>query len=185
MNWMKITAIRYYGGARDKIARLGLAHLFLELQQIILDAKVFLLEEKDANSGAVVREELDKGFVAAKEWNSRKVGGVDWTKRTRYNETVLARIGVEIQVSARSDLVVRDIVHLRNKLQEAEIDVGVICVPSDQLEKFLPDRYPRFSEAVKYIEQEFKEAMLTPLVLIAMEHDGTAKTPLKKKPRKR
>ncbi len=154
---MKITDIRYYGGARDKIARLGLAHLFLEVQQIILDTKVFLLEQKDANSGAVVREALDKGFVDAKDWHPRKTGGIDWTKRLRYNETVLSRIGVEVQVSARSDLVVRDLVHLRNKLQESEIDIAVIIVPSDRMEVYLPDRYPRFGEAVKYVEHEFKE----------------------------
>ena len=47
------------------------------------------------NSGAVVREALDKGFQAAKDWQPRKTGGIDWTKRLRYNETVLARIGVE------------------------------------------------------------------------------------------
>lgn len=180
---MKITQIRYYGGARDKIARLGLAHLFLEVQQIILDTKVFLLEEKDQNSGAVVREALDKGFEEATEWQPRKTGGVDWTKRLRYNQTLLARMGVEVQVSARSDLIVRDLVHLRNKLQESEIDVGVIVLPSDQLEVFLPDRYPKISEAVKYIEQEFKEAMLTPLVLIAIEHDGPGPA-LKKRKRK-
>lgn len=180
---MKITQIRYYGGARDKIARLGLAHLFLEVQQIILDTKVFLLEEKDQNSGAVIREALDKSFEEATEWKPRKTGGVDWTKRLRYNQTLLARMGVEVQVSARSDLIVRDLVHLRNKLQESEIDVGVIVLPSDQLEVFLPDRYPKISEAVKYIEQEFKEAMLTPLVLIAIEHDGPGPA-LKKRKRK-
>jgi len=182
---MKITQIRYYGGARDKIARLGLAHLFLEVQQIILDTKVLLLEVKDANSGAVVREALDKGFEDAEGWQPRKTGDIDWTKRSRYNESILTRIGVEVQVSARSDLVVRDLVHLRNKLQKGEIDIGVIIVPSDRMEVFLPDRYPRFSEAVKYVEQEFKEAMLTPLVLIAIEHDGPAATPLEKKKRKR
>src|SRR5262245_47925259 len=91
-NRMKITAIKFYGGARDKIARLGLAHLFLEVQQIILDTRVLLLEVKDANSGAVVREALDKSFEAAKDWQPRKTGGIDWTKRLRYNETVLARM---------------------------------------------------------------------------------------------
>ena len=182
---MKITAIKFCGGARDKIARLRLAHLFLEVQQIILDTKVLLLEVKDANSGAVVREALDKAFVDAKDWLPRKTGGIDWTKRLRYNETVLARVGVEVQVSARSDLVVRDLVHLRNKLQEGEIDIGVIVVPSDRMEIFLPDRYPRFSEAVKYVEQEFKEAMLTPLVIISIEHDGPGQKALEKKKRKR
>lgn len=182
---MKITAIRYYGGARDKVARLGLTHLFLELLQIICDTPVYLLEVKDANSGAVVREALDKGFEAAGEWKPRKTGGVDWSKKIRYNETILSRIGVEIQVSARSDLVVRDIVHLRNELQKSEIDVGVIVVPSDRLEVFLPDRYPKLSEAVKYVEREFPEAQKTALIIIAIEHDGPSDKPLEKKPRKR
>ena len=180
---MKITQIKYYGGARDKIARLGLAHLFLEVQQIILDTRLFLLEVKDANSGAVVREALDTGFVKASGWQPRKTGGVDWTKRIRYNESIVARMGVEVQVSARSDLVVRDLVHLRNKLQEAEIDIGVIIIPDDRMEVFLPDRYPKLTDAIRYIEQEFKEAMLTPLVLIAIEHDGPGQV-LKKRTRK-
>ena len=37
---MKITKIRYYDGAKDKICRLGLADLFLELQQIIFDTTI-------------------------------------------------------------------------------------------------------------------------------------------------
>jgi hypothetical protein len=146
---------------------------------------VFLLEEKAANSGAVVREALDKGFVDAKDWHPRKTGGIDWTKRLRYKESVLSRIGVEVQVSARSDLVVRDLVHLRNKLQDSELDVGVIIVPSDRMELYLPDRYQRFGKAIRYVEKEFREAMLTPLVIIAIEHDGPARTPLEKKKRKR
>src|SRR5437016_3318522 len=134
LNRMKITAIKYYGGARGKIARVGLAHLFLELQHIILDTRILLVEEKD-NNGA----------------------------------------GVELQVSARSDLVVRDLVHLRNSLAESEIDAGVIIVPSDRMGRFLPDRTPTLRETIKYIEQEFKEAMATPLVIIAIEHDGPGK----------
>src|SRR5256885_462819 len=101
---MKITQIRYYGGARDKVARLGLAHLFLELQQLLLDTELYLLEVKDANGGAVVREAIDKSFVDATGWESKKSGDIDWVKRARYNETIISRVGVELQVSARSDL---------------------------------------------------------------------------------
>jgi len=180
---MKITNIRYYGGARDKIARLGLAHLFLELQQIILDTQVFLVETKHGNGAAVVREEIDKGFIAATDWVRKQTGDVDWVKRHRFNESMIARLGVELQVSARSDLIVRDLVHLRNQLQKGDIDAGVIVVPSDRMSVFLPDRTPSFREAVKYCEQEFKEAMTTPLVILAIEHDGTGAA-LKKRKRK-
>jgi hypothetical protein len=181
---MKITSIKYYGGARDKIARLGLSHLFLELQHIILDTPLLLLEEKDANGAAAVRELIDSKFKDAQGWDKKQSGGIDWKKQHRYNQSVIAKIGVELQVSARSDLVVRDIVHLRNSLAESDIDAGVIVVPSDLMGRFLPDRTPTLRETVKYIEQEFKEAMATPLVIIAIEHDGPAQNPLKKRPRK-
>lgn len=181
---MKITAIKYYGGARDKIARLGLAHLFLELQQIILDTPLLLLEEKDANGAAAVRELIDKGFEDAKGWDKKQSGGIDWKKQHRYNQSMIAKIGVELQVSSRSDLVVRDLVHLRNSLAVSDIDAGVIVVPSDRMGRFLPDRTPTLRETVKYIEQEFKEAMSSPLVIMAIEHDGPTKKPLAKKSRK-
>ena len=70
---------------------------------------------------------------------------------------------------------------LRNSIQEGNIDVGVIVVPSDLLQKYLPDRTPCFSDAVKYIEQEFKEAMTYPIVLIAIEHDGSGEALSKQK----
>jgi hypothetical protein len=109
---MKITKIKFYDGAKDKVCRLGLVGLFLELQEIILETEIRLLEEKEANGAAVIRKALDEAFVQRGEWNKQTAGGTDWIKRTRYNETILSRIGVEVQVSARSDLLIRDIVPL-------------------------------------------------------------------------
>ena len=181
---MKITRLRYYDGAKDKICRLGLADMFLEVQQFLLDTEVRLLEEPEANGAAVVRERIDVAFASGHDWTQNKTGGVDWIKRVRYNQTYMARLGVEIQVSARSDLLVRDIVHLRNSLQKGEIDVGVIVVPDDRTQKFLPDRTPSFTAAVRYIEEEFKEAMTYPIVIVALEHDGPGDA-LPKKERRR
>jgi hypothetical protein len=168
---MKITAVRYYGGAREKVCRLGLADLFLELQQIIFETPIDVLEAAEANGAAIIREALDAKFKAGSDWKQAKTGGIDWIKRIRYNATILARLGVEVQVSARSDLIIRDLVHLRNSLQKSEIDVGVIVVPSDRLQTFLTDRTPAFRDAVRYIEQEFKEAVNFPIILIGIEHD--------------
>lgn len=178
---MKITKIKFYDGAKDKVCRLGLVGLFLELQEIILETEIRLLEEKEANGAAVIRKALDEAFVQRGEWNKQTAGGTDWIKRTRYNETILSRIGVEVQVSARSDLLIRDIVHLRNSLQSAEIDVGVIVVPDDRLQIFLPDRTPSYKDAIRYIEQEFKEAMTFPIIVIAIEHDGPGESLPKQK----
>jgi len=180
---MKITKIKYYGGARDKVCRLGISNLFLELQEIILNTHIALLEEVQANGAAVIREEIDKSFEQAGEWQKTISGGIDWIKRIRYNQTIVSRIGVEVQVSARSDLLIRDIVHLRNSIQEGEIDVGVIVVPDDKLQTFLPDRTPSYCDAIRYIENEFKEAMTFPIIIIAIEHDESG-DPLPKRKRK-
>ncbi len=176
--------MRFYGGAREKVCRLGLADLFLELQEIIFDTRIEIAEEPKANGAAVVREALDKRFETGTDWIKTTAGGVDWVKRIRYNATFMARLGVEIQVSARSDLLIRDVVHLRNSLQESHIDVGVIVVPDDRFQTFLPDRTPSFRDAVRYIEQEFKEAMTFPIVVIAIEHDRVGKALPKKKTNK-
>jgi hypothetical protein len=169
---MKITAIKYYDGAKDKVCRLGLSSLFLELQQCLLDTPVFLIEQKDANGGAEVRKSIDNSLETIGGWEKKTTGGVDWIKKLRYNQSILARIGVEIQVSARSDLIIRDLVHLRKSLQEGEIDIGVIVVPSDRLQVFLPDRTPCLKDAIRYMEVEFTEAKTFPIIIIAIEHDG-------------
>lgn len=140
-----------------------------------------LHESRDANSGAVVRERIDNALNALGGWQKKASGGIDWIKKIRYNDSIVARIGVEIQVSARSDLMVRDIVHFRNSLQEGTIDVGVLVVPSDRLESFLPDRAPSLRDAIRYIEVEFKEATTFPIIVIAVEHDGQGEALPKRK----
>jgi hypothetical protein len=178
---MKISTILFYDGAKDKVCRLGLSDLFLELQQIIFEATILIEEKQQANGAAVVREVLDAGFARRPDWVKTQSGGVDWVKRIRYNSTFIARLGVEIQVSSRSDLLIRDIVHLRNKLQEGYIDVGVIVVPSDHFQFYLVDRTPSLKDARRYIEDEFKEAMTFPIVIIAVEYDGIGPALPKKK----
>ena len=181
---MKITNIRFYDGARRKVCRLGMSDLFLEVEAIILDTKIYLLEEKEANGAAELRKRIDDQFRAVGGWTHQRTGGIDWKKRFRYNEAIVVTLGVEIQVSARSDLLIRDIVHLRNSLQKGEIDVGIIVVPDDRLQAFLPDRTPSFRDAIRYAEEEFSEATTYPIVIISIEHDGPG-DPLPKQKRRR
>lgn len=175
--------MRFYNGAREKVCRLGLADLVFELLDVLLSVEVRLKEERDANGAAVLRKMIDGELEARGGWEKTAAGGVDWTKRLRYNQTILVRLGVELQVSARSDMLIRDIVHLRNSIDEGRIDVGVVVVPDDRLQVFLPDRSPAFRDAAKYIEEEFKEALNYPLIVMAVEHDGPGDA-LKKQPRK-
>ena len=178
---MKTSKIRFYGGSREKICRLGLAHLFLELLEVLVSTDIRVLGKKQANGAGRVRELIDERFHACQDWNQSKSGNVDRIKRIRYNETIVSRIGVEIRVSGRSDLLARDIVHIRNNLQDSHIDAGVIVVPSDELEYWLTDRVANFSYAVRYVEEELREAKDYPIVLLAVEHDGFSDEPLPKK----
>lgn len=173
--------MKFYGGAREKVCRLGLSHLFLELQEILINTEIYVLNKKQANSAGVVREFIDNGFLQETEWEQKKTGGIDWIKRMRYNNSIVSRIGVEIQVSGRSDLLARDIVHIRNYLQDGNIDIGVIVVPSDTFEYYLTDRVANFSYAIKYIEDEFREAKTYPIIIIGIEHDGFTDIALPKK----
>lgn len=178
---MKISKLRFYGGSREKVCRLGLAHIFLELQEILISTEVRVLNQKQANGAGRVRELIDERFSHYEDWIQSKSGDIDWVKRFRYNQTIVSRIGVEIQVSGRSDLLARDIVHIRNNLQDSHIDVGVIVVPSDEFEYFLTDRVANFSYAVRYVEEELREAQSYPIVLLAVEHDGYSDDALPKK----
>lgn len=178
---MKVTDILFYGGARQAITHLGLSSLFLEILEIIFKTKILLLEERNANSGQVVREKIDQTFSSQENWKKGRAGEIDWIKRLKFNETIVVVVGVEVQVSARSDLLIRDIVHLRNHIRKGKINLGVIIVPSEKMQKFLPDRTPSIKDAIRYIEEEFREAMEIPLVIIAIEHDGPSDKPLPKK----
>ena len=105
-----------------------------------LTTKVQVKSEQQANGAGILRKMIDARFAECYDWEQCKSVGVDWIKRIRFNESILARLGVEIQVSGRSDLLARDIVHIRNQLQDTYIDVGVIVVPSDALARLLTDR---------------------------------------------
>ena len=163
------------------MCRLGLAHIFLELQEILITTEVRVQNKKQANGAGRVRELIDERFEAYDDWILSKSGDIDWVKRLRFNETIVSRMGVEIQVSGRSDLLARDIIHIRNNLQDSHIDVGVIVVPSDDFEYFLTDRVANYSYAVRYVEEELREAQTYPIVLIAVEHDRFTDKPLPKK----
>ena len=87
---MKIAKMNFYGGAREKVCRLGLAHLFLELQDILISTEIKVLNKKNGNGSAVVRELMDKNFKAFGGWIQQKTGGIDWTKKIRYNQSILS-----------------------------------------------------------------------------------------------
>jgi len=64
---MEITRLRFYDGARAKVCRLGLADIFLEVQEILTATEIRWLEVPGANGSAAVREAIDAAFHAGSE----------------------------------------------------------------------------------------------------------------------
>jgi hypothetical protein len=158
-----------YNGALERINRLGLTPLLDELRHILTGFTLRVHEEKDANGGAAVRRMIDARFREVEGWRGKTSGGIGWRKCFVIDGASVC-VGVEIQFSARSDLVVIDIIHLRQALTAGEIDVGILVLPTDRLSVFLTDRGPSIATAERHVLAARAEDL--PLLLIALEHDG-------------
>jgi hypothetical protein len=74
----KITDEVPFGGAVERIARLGLTPLYEEVKAIIEGFPLLVKEEKNANGGKAVRVMLDAQFSArqATGWLKRQTGAL-------------------------------------------------------------------------------------------------------------
>jgi hypothetical protein len=176
----KIVEEIYYNGAKDRTERLGLTPLIDEIKRIVQGFTLLVKEQKDANGGAAVRKLLDEQFQAAGGWKKKTVGDIDWIKCHQVNGTSVC-VGVEVQVSARSDLLVMDMIHLTAAFRDGRLDIGVVVVPSDKLSRFLTDRGPCISDAKRHAKVARLED--SPLILLAIEHDGPGES-LAKQPKR-
>ena len=167
----KITDEVPFGGALERIVRLDLSPLYDEVKAVIEGFPLLVKEEKNANGGKAVRVMLDAQFGARQStgWLKRQTGAVDWTKCRVVNSTKVC-LGVEVQVSARSDLIIIDLIHLRLALTSGGIDVGILIVPNDKLGPFLTDRGPKLADARRMIREARVEDL--PIILLGLEHDG-------------
>jgi hypothetical protein len=169
-----------YDGATERIIRLGLTPLLEEIRTLITGFRLLIKESRDANGGAAVRKLMDARFEQAGGWTKKVTGDVDWTKSHIVNG-IRVCIGVELQISGRSDLIIVDLVHLRKAVSTGLIDVGVLVVPSDRLGVFMTDRGPKLADAKRMAEEARVQDW--PLLIIAFEHDG-AGVALAKQPKK-
>ncbi len=158
-----------YNGVIEKVERLGLGPLLDEIRSLPREFPLRVKEERDTNGGAVVRKLIDERFQRAAGWAKKQTGDVDWTKCLTVDGAQIC-IGVEIQFSARSDLVVVDLIHLRKAITEGRIDVAVLVVPSDRLSVFLTDRGPKMADAKRHVREAWADDL--PLLLVSLEHDG-------------
>jgi hypothetical protein len=160
-----ISQTRDYNGFVAKAARLGLDPLVAQATSTLLSFQMLIEERRFANGTQGLRKFIDLGFEAIGGWIKIPVGGIDWSKQNNQG----ASVGVEVQVSGRSDLLAVDIMHLKEDLEAGKIDIGIIIVPDDPLSKYLTDRTPNFRTAIKHVEHRAKDL---PIRVIAFQHDG-------------
>ncbi len=160
-----------YDGLITRAERLGLTPLIDEARRLVTDFTLLLQEVRHANGAGALREMLDARFAATKGWRIKKSGGIDWQKCLLLNEAG-ARVcaGVELQVSARSDLLTNDLTHLMKAIEEGEIDIGIIVVPSDHTARFLTDRCPHYSSALDHVGRA--KGQFSPILILSLGHDG-------------
>ncbi len=160
----QITARLDYNGFGLLIERHALSELVDEALST-LGFRLLIKEERHANGTRGLRERIDRGFAELGGWAKVASGGIDWTKSNSRG----AKIGIEVQVSSRSDLLAIDVMHLQSSLATGVIDVGVIIVPDDTLSRFLTDRTPNLRTAIKHVEQWASDR---PVSIVAFRHDG-------------
>lgn len=149
----------------ERARRLGLDDLVTEATAALTSFPLFVEETKKANGTRDLRKTIDAGFIAFGGWRKKPVGGIDWTKQNAQGATV----GVEVQVSGRSDMLAVDVMHLSREMIAGRIDIGIIIVPDDRLSRFLTDRTPNLRTAVKHVESQAREL---PVRILAFGHNG-------------
>lgn len=167
-----ISKIIDYNGFKTKATRLGLLSLAMEAQETLVAFTLLVEEKKHANGTRGIRRNIDHAFDVVGGWTKLVSGGVDWTKQSKRGAT----IGVEVQVSGRSDMLAVDIMHLKEQIEKGEIDVGIIVVPDDKLSRFLTDRTPNLATAIKHVDHRAKDL---PIRIIAFGHDGVGEPLIK------
>ena len=143
-----ITRRESYNGFDQRVQRLGLRPLLDEIEDAITGFPLLIKEDRHANGTKWIREAIDARFESVAGWTKVVSGGVDWTKVDSADRS----IGVEVQVSGRSDLFAVDVLHLHGQLSGGHLDAGVIVVPDDILSPFLTDRTPNLRTAIKHVE---------------------------------
>src|SRR6266571_3490040 len=167
----RIVKEEYFDGAKEKIERLGLWPLINEIKAAITSFKLEIKKQIHINGAATLRELIDGALRDVGDWTNQASGDVDWIK-CRVVDGVRVCVGVEVQMSARSDLIFRDIVHFQKQLREGQIDICVEILPGDSMSYYLTDRTPCFSDGVRVVQEMLADNL--PIVLIAIENDGWA-----------
>lgn len=157
----------FFGGAKQKVNRLGLEYIWNELESVLTDFEVQRENRNNATDRLSLRKLLDERFRSLVAWEFKRRGY--WIGCHKI-DGIRAYLGVRMQffVTPESDRLLVDLHYLCNGIIEGQVDVGVLVVPSNN--SFPNRRVARYSDAVKAVERA--RACDLPLAVLALEHDG-------------
>lgn len=136
----KLAERTFFGGAENKLDRLGLKGAWGELENVLTDFKLRPNEFENRNPGAVLRKRFDDRFRLLGGWNRKQLVGVDWIRCHTVNDTrVCLGVRMQFSVSAQSDLLLIDLQYLYDEIIAGRIDIGVIVVASPELAHLLSE----------------------------------------------
>lgn len=165
----KITERKDYNGVLARIERPGLAPLIAELEEVLTGFPLLVKEEKDTNvappfassstsasttpaDGRSPRPAMWIGSSVTPSTEPRSVSG----SRSRCQHAAICSSWTSAIFATHSP--------------KGVIYVGILVVPDDTLARFLTDRGPRFSDAVRHVRAARAEDF--PLLLLGIHHDG-------------
>ena len=166
-----VTEHMFFGGAQQKLDRLGMKGIWNELEDVLTGFQVRLYKHDRRDAGIVLRRIFDNRFRSLRNWNENEGGSVHWIRCHSVNGTRVC-LGVEIQfsVTAQSDLLLVDLQYLYDEIVAGRIDVGVMVVPSTKLASSLTDDVATYRDAVRSVQRA--GASHYPVAVLALEHDG-------------
>jgi hypothetical protein len=174
----ELTDRAFFGGAQAKLNRLGLNHIWSELESALTDFELHRENRNNATHRLNLRKFLDERLRSLVAWEFKRRGY--WTACHKI-DGICAYLGVRMQfsVTPESDRLLVDLHYLCNGIIEGRIDVGALVVPSNN--SFLTDRVARYTDAVKAVERA--RASDLPLAVLALEHDGPGPALIKRQTR--
>lgn len=167
----------FFGGAPEKIDRLGLKCIWNELESILTDFEPHIGNRNNISGRLSLRKLIDERFRSLVAWQLKR-GGY-WAGCHKI-DGIRAYLGVRMQLSVtpESDRLFVDLQYLCDGITRGQIDVGVLVVPSDNP---IEARVARYSDAVKAVERA--RASDLPLAVLALEHDGPGPALIKRQTR--
>ncbi|QGZ95668.1 hypothetical protein [Terricaulis silvestris] len=114
----QITQRLSFNGFDQKVIRLKLEPIMAEIEATLSGFPLLIEETRHANGTQGIRQAIDHEFSRHSGWKNIAVGGVDWTKTNADGRAV----GVEVQVSGRSDLLAVDVMHLSEQLTDGSVE---------------------------------------------------------------